>query len=147
MHPGLERESGKQMELDVYLPEERLAFEYQGEGHYRDIYSLGSRWRQKQHDQEKRDACQRHGITLVEVPFWWDFEKSSLAATIQAQRDDVIREDFGGTPIGENPSLGDAQGDGTSAFRVPIRRTVVAYARRRVGRQARLAGMVGNWHR
>lgn len=37
------KESGKKLELDIYLPKEMLAFEYQGEQHYKDIYALGSR--------------------------------------------------------------------------------------------------------
>ena len=35
-------DAGRRIELDVYLPKERLAFEYQGEQHYYDIYALGN---------------------------------------------------------------------------------------------------------
>ena len=72
----------KTIELDVYLPEENLAFEYHGQQHYVDIYEMGSRWIQRQRDEEKRKICKESNITLVEVPYWWDFEESSLRATL-----------------------------------------------------------------
>ena len=33
----------------------------------------------KKKDQEKRKACKEAGVTLVEVPYWWDNTIESLA--------------------------------------------------------------------
>ena len=78
------------MELDIYLPLEHLAFEYQGEQHYHDIFSMGPQWLHQQKDSEKKEVCNYSGITLIEIPYWWDFMKGSLAATIQEHRPDLI---------------------------------------------------------
>jgi hypothetical protein len=95
-------ESDRKMELDVYLPKQRLALEYQGQQHFYDIYALGNLWTQKQKDEEKRMACKAHGITLIEIPYWWDFGKSSLEATIQIHRPDLIHSSQG-EPIPNEP--------------------------------------------
>lgn len=90
-HRDLIRSSSKKMiELDVYLPIEKLAFEYQGEHHFNDIYALGNKWIQQQRDEEKKRLCIEKDITLIEIPYWWDNEKSSLAATIHKIRPDLI---------------------------------------------------------
>jgi hypothetical protein len=78
------------MELDIFLPSERLAFEYHGEQHYHDIKVFGNHWDRMQRDKEKRSACSEEGITLIEVPYWWDKSIASLAATIQQQRSGLI---------------------------------------------------------
>lgn len=39
-----------------------------------------------QRDMEKKTACSDAGITLIEIPYWWDETISSLAATIQKFR-------------------------------------------------------------
>ena len=90
-HPELQHiGSGKRMELDIFLPKERLAFEYQGEQHYRDVYAIGSSWNQKERDEEKRISCREKEITLIEIPYWWDKQISSLAATIHKERKDLL---------------------------------------------------------
>ena len=33
-------------------------------------------------DQQKRDACEDYGITLLEIPYWWDNTIESLSAFI-----------------------------------------------------------------
>lgn len=104
------------MELDVYLPKHNLAFEYQGEHHFLDIYALGHRWRQKQRDMEKKKLCQEKGITLIEIPYWWDFSKSSLMATIHHHRSDLVPKPGAGVPIPPNRPGGLPNGEGSSTF-------------------------------
>lgn len=94
---------GRFLELDIFLPDQKLALEYQGEQHYYDVYSLGSKWNQKRRDQEKRILCKKNELTLIEIPFWWDFQMTSLAATIHAQRPDLIPNVGDGQPIPNNP--------------------------------------------
>ena len=85
------------MELDIFLPKEQLAFEYQGEQHFRDVYHLGTPWhQQRQRDEEKRKACKENEITLIEVPYWWNKETSTLAATIHKERNDLISHSMNG---------------------------------------------------
>ena len=57
------------MELDIFAPQLNLALEYQGEQHYKTIYSLGDLTQVSLRDEEKREACLRAGITLIEVPY------------------------------------------------------------------------------
>jgi hypothetical protein len=105
-HENMCFKSGSPMYLDIYVPEYFLAFEYQGEQHYRDVYHLGSQYVYAQRDMEKREACKLEGITLIDVPFWWDGQKSSLEATIHMARPDVVRSTDGVTiPVNPLPQL------------------------------------------
>ena len=93
------------MELDFWIPQWNIAIEYQGEHHYYDVYHVSVRWRQKHRDEEKRMICLSRGITLIEVPYRWDFERSSLIATIRKERKDLLMSFAGqeGDPIPEKP--------------------------------------------
>ena len=44
------------------------------------------------------------GITLIEVPYWWDKKADSLAATIYRARPDVLKAKPQGKPIPSSPS-------------------------------------------
>ena len=44
----------------------------------------------KKRDKEKKEICKENGITLIEIPYWWDKQLSSLIATIHQQRKDLI---------------------------------------------------------
>jgi len=78
-------ESGHKMELDIWIPELKLAFEYQGEQHFEAFHrgitqvtkgqSLES---QQKRDQEKRKACEKLGIRLIEIPFTWNATKECV---------------------------------------------------------------------
>ena len=98
------------MELDVFIPTLGLAFEYQGEQHYRDIYALGNKWSQKLMDEEKRRACEENGITLIEIPYWWNKERSSLMATIHRRRPDLLKNASKDDVIPLDPPNGSPQG-------------------------------------
>ena len=115
-HPELQRSRiGRSMELDIFLPKERLAFEYQGEHHYRDLYSIGSGWNQKERDEEKKTLCRGRQITLIEIPYWWDKQISSLAATIQKERPDLLTDSyvhFQSTPIQQHSEQGEEEEKG-----------------------------------
>lgn len=89
------------MELDIFIPSLKLAFEYQGEQHFTSVVTMGGSDEIRVRDtvqtmqnsnkyQEKREACQLAGITLIEVPYWWDLSRESLQATIHEARPEVI---------------------------------------------------------
>lgn len=90
--------SGKQMQLDLYLPTLSLAFEFQGEQHFFEVHAFGPQKVYTDRDQSKRQACNSLGISLIEVPFWWDWNNESLAATVRAVRPELLTEKRG-TPI------------------------------------------------
>jgi hypothetical protein len=85
------------MELDIYIPSLSLAFEYQGEYHYLDHYLFGDPLEVQMRDEEKRQACKSLDITLIEVPYWWDYQRDSIVSFIQDARPDlvpILRKDF-----------------------------------------------------
>jgi hypothetical protein len=82
-----------------------LAFEYQGETHYFDVGIYGPPERRKQIDQHKKQLSKDHGITLIEVPFWWNRKSPSLLALINKYRPDLIAGYTGNIKLGEAPSL------------------------------------------
>jgi len=90
----------RKIQLDVYVKTFSIAFEYQGEQYYRSRSIYGSHTNQQKTDEEKKILCQNHGITLIEIPFWWDRKKESLIATINKHRPDVINKS-NGIPISE----------------------------------------------
>lgn len=87
------------MQLHVYLPALNLAFDFLGthsvhlitlphhvdESHYRFHHLLGSPARAQSRDKEKIAACEKVGILLMFVPYWWDRSRASLRATILDQ--------------------------------------------------------------
>ena len=64
-----------ELKLDIFLPKLSLAFEYQGHQHYNHFLPAHKLTNQIERDQEKRDICKEKGITLIEIPYWWDLTK------------------------------------------------------------------------
>jgi len=67
-HPGwLDR-----LELDIYLPELNLAFEYQGQQHFHAIKAWGGEKALndlQERDRKKANLCSRNGITLIPIDY------------------------------------------------------------------------------
>jgi len=84
-HPCLFWDSGKPVQLDVFVPRFNLALEYQGEQHYMNLHFQGSGTLLDDvvtRDNEKIQLCEKNGITLIPVPYWWDGTSASLASTL-----------------------------------------------------------------
>jgi hypothetical protein len=82
--------SNRSIELDIFIPSLSLAFEYQGTQHYHPHFLKGDPKEQQIRDQLKKQLCKDNGITLIQVPYWWDTRQSSLAATIHKYRPELF---------------------------------------------------------
>ena len=91
-HPDLKPAAtdSKSSQLDVFVPELRLAFEYQGVQHYQQLPVYGNLTTRVSRDEGKAAQCSALGITLIAVPFWWDKNRPSLLAAILAVRPDLF---------------------------------------------------------
>lgn len=66
------------LRFDFYLPDHNIVIECQGQQHYFpvDIFGGKNQFRtQCRRDQIKRDFCEKEGIPLVEVPYWFTDEE------------------------------------------------------------------------
>lgn len=82
-HHGLRfTKSNRPMELDVYVPELSIAFEYQGEPHYLPIYGKPNLAKVQARDEEKRQACKDAAIRLIEINYEWNGEKNYVASKL-----------------------------------------------------------------
>eukprot|EP00026_Physarum_polycephalum_P001003 Phypoly_transcript_01004.p1 GENE.Phypoly_transcript_01004~~Phypoly_transcript_01004.p1 ORF type:complete len:1224 (-),score=188.92 Phypoly_transcript_01004:75-3746(-) len=83
--------TGSFLEIDVWVPDLRICFEFQ------DVYHYTSTWDNQRtmedimrNDQMKREEISRRGHTLIAVPCWWDSSEESLAATVRFHRPDIV---------------------------------------------------------
>jgi hypothetical protein len=79
-------------ELDVFISDLSIAFEYQGERHYKSISIWGNSDSVQKHDAEKKAGCQRLGITLIEVSFRQPVTRELLREAIHKVRPDLLAE-------------------------------------------------------
>ena len=79
------RNSGLDVELDIYIPELKLAFEYHGIHHYEDNPKFGQKEMYQKRDNEKRIICKNEQITLIEIPYWWNNKQDTLQSLIQSR--------------------------------------------------------------
>ena len=70
------------MQLDIFIPSLSIAFEYQGEHHFKDLNLFGPQQFFNEKDEDKIDSCEKKGIKLISIPYWWDKKSESLVATI-----------------------------------------------------------------
>ena len=69
------------LELDVYVPNKKLAFEYHGIQHFKAVDFFGGNKtlkKRKAKDQLKRQLCEIHGVNLIEISHEEDLSLSLL---------------------------------------------------------------------
>eukprot|EP00026_Physarum_polycephalum_P001510 Phypoly_transcript_01512.p1 GENE.Phypoly_transcript_01512~~Phypoly_transcript_01512.p1 ORF type:complete len:1104 (+),score=195.39 Phypoly_transcript_01512:246-3314(+) len=103
---GIVNANGSPMEIDVYLPDYKLGFEYQDPHHYfHTNYGKVALTEYKERDKMKKEYSHKKGITLLSIPFWWDWKPESLVATVQKERSDVLKgvDCKGALPLSQDP--------------------------------------------
>jgi len=59
----------------------------------------------KKRDTEKKYACKAANVTLIDVPYWWNMSKQSLATTIRSYRPDLLQIPEINIPLNHTKSL------------------------------------------
>ena len=78
-HSEISRLSGANTQFDIYMVQRNIAIEYHGKQHYEEIPSaFASLETYKQRDIEKGKLCEKYGIQLIVIPYWWDNKLDSL---------------------------------------------------------------------
>ena len=93
--PLTPKESGESsrtlnMQLDLFIPKLNLAFEYQGQQHFQDVFFFGITRQYIIRDELKKKYCEENEITLIDIPYWWDKCERTVADMITAARPDII---------------------------------------------------------
>lgn len=74
------------LELDIYLPERKLGFEYQGIQHYKPIEYWGGEYGFKvvqEHDKRKKELCVENNVTLICVDYDEPLEETHIRNRIK----------------------------------------------------------------
>jgi len=84
VHPHLEfSDTGQPMVFDVYIPALKLAFEYHGYHHF-------------------HEHCKILGVTLVQVPYWWQRDKESITSALHNFKPDLRPDES--QVVGDDPN-------------------------------------------
>eukprot|EP01127_Copromyxa_protea_P002960 TRINITY_DN1286_c0_g1_i2.p1 TRINITY_DN1286_c0_g1~~TRINITY_DN1286_c0_g1_i2.p1 ORF type:complete len:431 (+),score=79.85 TRINITY_DN1286_c0_g1_i2:62-1354(+) len=97
LHPDLYwNKDYRKVQLDVWIPDLQLAFEFQGQQHYHELRgAFGDSSSLKKNilrDEAKQKMCDKAAITLVQVPYWWDSSLTSLSEIVRETRPDLVEE-------------------------------------------------------
>lgn len=73
------------LELDIYLPFEKIAFEYQGIQHFKPVQHWGGHQKlkvQQEHDLRKARICAERGINLIHINYYDDLTADNISQII-----------------------------------------------------------------
>jgi len=70
------------VEFDFFVKSSSIVVECQGLHHYHDVLLYGEKFNREDLDLEKVKLCAEHGFTLIEIPYWWDLDRSSFQRTL-----------------------------------------------------------------
>eukprot|EP00026_Physarum_polycephalum_P002043 Phypoly_transcript_02047.p1 GENE.Phypoly_transcript_02047~~Phypoly_transcript_02047.p1 ORF type:complete len:791 (+),score=118.55 Phypoly_transcript_02047:121-2493(+) len=95
--------TGHHFEIDLWLPNTSLCFEFQDEYHYNTTWyaNVPLEYIKAKDDVKKREVG-RKGATLINIPCWWDGSTEKLKATLFFERPD-FEYDPSVAPISLNP--------------------------------------------
>eukprot|EP00026_Physarum_polycephalum_P001040 Phypoly_transcript_01041.p1 GENE.Phypoly_transcript_01041~~Phypoly_transcript_01041.p1 ORF type:complete len:1163 (+),score=140.56 Phypoly_transcript_01041:229-3717(+) len=86
-------DTGHYFELDVWIPDFNLSFEFQDAYHYTSTwYSHIPLETLRQKDIRKQKTVENGGVTLITVPCWWDGNEESLIASIRTRRPELLQD-------------------------------------------------------
>ena len=85
-HSEISRDSGFNVQFDIFMTQRKIAIEYHGQQHYEDLPQMFSNLETyKNRDLEKEKICKNHGIQLIVIPYWWDNKLDSLRETLYSK--------------------------------------------------------------
>eukprot|EP00026_Physarum_polycephalum_P002322 Phypoly_transcript_02328.p1 GENE.Phypoly_transcript_02328~~Phypoly_transcript_02328.p1 ORF type:complete len:917 (+),score=144.55 Phypoly_transcript_02328:40-2790(+) len=103
---GLKSENERSLEIDIFYPDLQLGFEYQDPHHYFTV-TFGAMALSEYHKQDalKQKQAKEKGITLINIPFWWDWSLDRLVATIYKFRPELVKALYSPSslPLEETP--------------------------------------------
>eukprot|EP00026_Physarum_polycephalum_P002670 Phypoly_transcript_02678.p1 GENE.Phypoly_transcript_02678~~Phypoly_transcript_02678.p1 ORF type:complete len:822 (+),score=110.18 Phypoly_transcript_02678:190-2655(+) len=83
-------ETSRFVELDVWIPDLSIGFEFQDAHHYSTTwYYQSSLSVAKERDNAKAEIAHLQGITFIQIPCWWPLTHQNLLATILFHRPDL----------------------------------------------------------
>eukprot|EP01114_Cavostelium_apophysatum_P014945 TRINITY_DN3988_c0_g1_i1.p1 TRINITY_DN3988_c0_g1~~TRINITY_DN3988_c0_g1_i1.p1 ORF type:complete len:821 (-),score=192.21 TRINITY_DN3988_c0_g1_i1:289-2751(-) len=99
-HPEiLHPETKKPLPLDLFIPSHRIAIIYHGEKSIQPKHAGKLTSAARDIFDGVRATCKKLGITLIEVPYWWDRRRESLIATIHKAAPFLVSERITSPPI------------------------------------------------
>lgn len=69
------------LEIDIYIEDLKIGFEYQGQQHYNEVKHWGGKKKlieQQEHDKRKKEICQKMGIKLYEIRYDEQYDDEML---------------------------------------------------------------------
>jgi len=77
--------------ISVYVPSLKLGFDYFEDPNTSCQYAVGANYSVNLFNRSKKNVCDKLGITLIEVPSWWDRKSESILVAIKRCRPDIFK--------------------------------------------------------